>query len=81
MQIILNRKWAFLREVFYKLHCSVLNSLAEDLGDGMQRSLYVDDFFICYISKNMNSFERQLQLCLHKIQNWVDENGLNFSKT
>ena len=23
-QIILNKKWAFLREVFYQLHCSVL---------------------------------------------------------
>ena len=29
----------------------------------------------------MNSIERQLHLCLHKIQNWADENGFKFSKT
>ena len=29
----------------------------------------------------MNSVERQLQLCLHKIQNWADEIGVKFSKT
>ena len=29
----------------------------------------------------MNSIERQLQLCLPKIQNWADENGFKFSKT
>ena len=28
----------------------------------------------------MNSVERQIQLCLHKIQNWADENGFEFSK-
>ena len=29
----------------------------------------------------MNSVERQLQFCLHKIQNWTDENGFKFLKT
>ena len=29
----------------------------------------------------MNSVEQQLQLYLHKIQNWADENGFKFSKT
>ena len=29
----------------------------------------------------MNSIERQLQLCLPKIQNWADESGFKFSKT
>ena len=45
----------------------------------MHGSLYVDDFVICY--KSQNSVERQLQFCLHKIQNWADENGFKFSKT
>ena len=58
-----------------------MNSLPEVLRDGMQCSLYVDEFVICYKSKNMNSIERQLQLCLHKIQNWADENGFKFSET
>ena len=29
----------------------------------------------------MNSIERQLQLCLQKIQNWADENSLKSPKT
>ena len=60
-----------------------INSLAQVPRDGMQDSLYVDDFItcICYKSKNINSFERQLQLCFHKIQKWADENGFKFSKT
>ena len=56
-----------------------INSLAKVLRDGMQGSLYVDEFVICYKSKNMNSVERQLQLCLHsKFENWADENGFKF---
>ena len=43
--------------------------------------LYVDDFLICYRSKNMNTIERQLQLNLNKIQNWAIENGFKFSKS
>ena len=42
--------------------------------------VYVDDFVLCYESKNINSIERQLQLCLQKIQNWADENGFKFPK-
>ena len=29
----------------------------------------------------MASIERQLQLCLNKIQNWADNNGFKFSKS
>ena len=29
----------------------------------------------------MNTLERQLQLCLIKIQKWADENGFTFSQT
>jgi hypothetical protein len=34
----------------------------------MEGSFYVDDFLICYRSKDMNIIERQLQLCLNKIE-------------
>ena len=47
----------------------------------MHGSLYINDFALCYKSKNMNSVERQLQLCLNKIRNWADENDFKFSKT
>ena len=58
-----------------------INSLADVLKNDMQGSLYVDDFVLCYKSKNMNSIERQLQLCSQRIQNWADKNGFRFSKT
>ena len=29
----------------------------------------------------MASIERQLQLCLNKVEKWADENGFKFSKT
>ena len=42
-----------------------INSLDEVLNGDMHGSLYVNDFVLCYKSKNMNSVERQLQICLH----------------
>ena len=58
-----------------------INSIMKCLGNGIDGSLYVDDFLICYQSKQMNTIERHLQLCLNKIQKWADENGFKFSKT
>ena len=58
-----------------------INSFAYVLRGDKHGCLYVDDFVLCYKSKNINSVERQLQLCLNKIQNWADENGFKFSKT
>jgi hypothetical protein len=58
-----------------------INSIVKSLPPNIQCSLYVDDFLICYRSKNMNSIERLLQLCLNNIQSWADENGFQFSKT
>ena len=36
---------------------------------------------ICYRSSNMSIIERQLQLCLNKLQQWATDNGFRFSKT
>ena len=63
------------------LFLTKINSIVECLPPSIKCSLYVDDFLICYRSKNMNSIERLLQLCLNNIQNWADENGFQFSKT
>ena len=49
-----------------------INSLADVLRDGMQGSLYVDEFVFCYKSKNMKSDEGHLQLCPYKIQNCLE---------
>jgi hypothetical protein len=48
-----------------------INSLAEVLNDNIEGSLYVDDFLICYLGTNMNNIERQLQICLNKIEKWA----------
>jgi len=58
-----------------------MNSIVKCLRSGIDCSLYVDDFVICYASKNMQSVERQLQLCLNRLQSWADENGFKFSQT
>ena len=49
------------------------------LGPGVDCSLYVDDFLICYRSKH--TIELQRQQCLNKIQKWALEDGFKFSKT
>ena len=58
-----------------------INSIVECLPPSVRCSLYVDDFLICYRSRNMRSIERLLQRCLNKIQTWADENGFQFSKS
>ena len=50
-----------------------INNIVKCLNPGVDCSLYVDDFLICYRSKNMNTIERQLQFNL--------ENGFKFSKS
>ena len=45
-----------------------INSITQCLKPGVDCSLYVDDFQVCYRSSNMSIIERQLQLCLNKLQ-------------
>ena len=58
-----------------------INSITQCLKPGVECSLYVDDFQVCYRSSNMSIIERQLQLCLNKLQQWATDNGFQFSKT
>ena len=58
-----------------------INSITQCLKPGVDCSLYVDDFQICYKSTNMSIIERQLQLCLNKLQQWATDNSFRFSKT
>ena len=58
-----------------------INRITQCLKPGVDCSLYVDDFQICYRSSNMSIIERQLQLCLNKLQQWATDNGVRFSKT
>ena len=58
-----------------------INNLAKVLSENIEGFLYVDDFLICYRGKNMNNIERQLQICLNKIEKWAMENGFKFSSS
>ena len=58
-----------------------INCITQCLILGVDSSLYVDDFQICYRLSNMRIIERQLQLCLNKLQQWATDNGFRFSKT
>ena len=55
-----------------------INNIVKTLNPGVDCSLYVDDFLICYRSKNMHTIERQLQQNLNNIQEWATRNVLNF---
>ena len=44
-------------------------------------SLNVDDFCICFRSKNMRIIKRYLQQCLNRIEDWATRNGFRFSKS
>ena len=58
-----------------------INNIVKALNPGVDCSLYVDDFLICYRSKHMHTTELQLQQCPNNIQKWASEKGFKFSKT
>ena len=53
-----------------------INSMTQCLKHGVDCSLYIDDFQICYRSSNI---ECQSQFCLNKLQQWSTDNGVRFS--
>ena len=61
------------------LFCLKINSIIKAVCPGVDYSLYVDDFLICYRSKHIHIIERHLQRCLNKLQEWPDTNGFKFS--
>ena len=58
-----------------------LNDIINCLDYKTDGSLYVDDFCICFRSKNMRTIERHLQQCLNRIEDWATGNGFKFSKS
>ena len=49
-------------------------------GKESECSLFVDDFAICVSASDLHRAERQLQLCVNKVQEWVCRNGFKFSE-
>ena len=56
-----------------------INKIITYLPTEINRSLYVDDFLICYSSKNMVTIERKMQQCINKILKWTMKNGFKIS--
>ena len=48
-----------------------INNIVKNINSGTNCAFYVDDFLICYIARNMNHIERQLQICLDKLHKWT----------
>jgi hypothetical protein len=57
------------------------NKIADIIPSHIEKSLFVDDFSITCSSKYIATAERQIQLCINKIQQWANQNGFRFSKT
>ena len=58
-----------------------INSITSCIRNGVDKSLFVDDFGVSYRSKHMHAIERQLKLHLNRIGNWADNNGFKFSQS
>ena len=58
-----------------------INNIVRSVCPGVECFLYVDDFCICYRSKQMHTIERQLQQVLNNLSKLSSENGFKFSKT
>ena len=75
----MTKKWEFPRGAFYLSPFLLSKSTASP--DGVDKSLFVDDFGVSYLSKHMQAIERQLQLHLNRIENWDDNSGFRFSQS
>ena len=71
-------QWSIITPILFNLK---INSITKCLLQNVEPSLYVDDFLISYRSKNLNSIQRKLQLCLRNLEVWCNENGFKFSTT
>ena len=58
-----------------------INNIVNCLDTKTDGSLYVDDFGICYRSKNMRTIERHLQQSINRIEDWATNNDFKFSKS
>ena len=58
-----------------------INSITRCIRNGVDKSLFVDDFGVSYRSKHMQAIERQLQLHIDIFDDWADNNGFKFSQS
>ena len=56
-----------------------INSITVVNKTAMEKSLFVDGFSVTCASTSRITIERQMQICLDKIEKWAGENGFRFS--
>ena len=61
------------------LFCIKINKITGHLSSGVDKSLFVDDFQICYSAFRMSAIERKLQHSIDKLSKWCMENGFTIS--
>ncbi|HIP25812.1 MAG TPA: hypothetical protein EYG81_05080, partial [Archaeoglobus profundus] len=61
------------------LFALAINDIAKQLPNGINNSLYVDDFAIYYTTKNLRHAQRLLNLALANIEKWASSVGYKFS--
>ena len=63
------------------LFCVKINEIVKSVQKDTECALFVDDFALCARGASLARVERQLQLCVRKVQDWIDGNGFKFSQT
>ena len=61
------------------LFALAINGIAKVIPHEFLYTLFVDDLSISFSSSRMAVAERQLQLCINKIDKWADQRGFRFS--
>ena len=91
--MVLEDIYPFLYSHTYELDCGVpqgsvlsgtlfalaINDIASQLPQGVQNSLYVDDFAIYYSSSSLRHLQRILNSAIQKIQSWTNSVGFKLS--
>ena len=61
------------------LFALAINDIVKTLPQGVNNSLFVDDFAIYYTSSNLRHIQRILTTAINKIQNWATSVGFKFA--
>ena len=56
-----------------------INKIVDSVRQGSDCSLFVDDFGLYAVGSTYPRVQRELQMCVDRIQQWVEENGFTFS--
>ena len=63
------------------LFALAMNGIAKVITNNILYTLFVDDLSVSFSAPQMTVAERQLQLCINKLDKWADERGFKFSTT